>query len=70
MWLCGHLPCSILIYVATPVSFKHSTYHTAENHQLVQVTLILSITSSTDITLSIEDNPISAIGKKSAQLHR
>ena len=50
-------------FIVTNVSFNQSVYNVDENNGYLQVVLALSNPSSTDITIEITDNGITAKGK-------
>ena len=52
-----------LLYVATTVSFNQSTYSVNEDDGPAQPVLVLSNPSSTDITVQVRSNDITATGE-------
>ena len=52
---------SFILYVAASVKFKQSSYHINEENKVPPV-LVLSNPSSTDITVNIISNDITATG--------
>lgn len=61
--LCVHVYNILYVYhLVTTVSFEQSTYRVNENDGLVQITLILSNPSSSNITVQVTSNDNTAKG--------
>ena len=52
-----------IVFLVTSVNFSQSAYSVDENDGIVQLTLVLSIPSSSDITIEVFSTDGSAIGK-------
>ena len=52
-----------ICFVAATVSFEQQTYNVNESNEKVQVVLVLSNPSSTDIIIEVVNTDGSAIGK-------
>ena len=59
-----HVQYDSCYYIAAIVSFAQSSYSVNETDGVVQVEIILSNVSSTNIVVQVESSDITAIGKQ------